>query len=158
MMKNYITARPARIARFRKFATTAGALSLCLTLAACGSPRPRKSGSARRVQTTTTSPTNTVTTLSSEITQSEDPSQPSSQFSEKKSLLTLPLPAATRLIERSSAPDEAGKTISTEKTIVLAAPTLQTLETEEKYGATIGAAQKDESRSLAARFQNMRPV
>jgi hypothetical protein len=138
-----------------------GGLILLASLAfgpGCASSRPRKPGSARRTLVTTVTPTNTVTTISSEITQPEDPSQPSSQFSEKKSRLTLPLPAASRLIERSSAPDESGKTLSTEKTIILSGPSVQTLETEEKYGATLGAAQQDDSRSLAARFQNMRPV
>ena len=134
-------------------------LALLLLLTGCGMlHQPRKVGSARRVQSTSVSPTNTITTISSEITQPEDPAQASSQFSEKKSRLTLPLPAASRLIERSSAPDDSGKTISTEKTIVLSAPTVQTLETEERYGATLGAAQKDDSASLAARFSNMRPV
>ena len=138
--------------------TCASTLALAL-LAGCGTfHHTRKTGSARRVQSIAVSPTNTITTLSSEITQPDDPAQASSQFSEKKSRLTLPLPAASRLIERSSTPDDLGKTISTEKTIVLAAPTIQTLETEERYGATLGAAQKDESASLAARFSNMRPV
>jgi hypothetical protein len=154
-----LTTGPRQQARRAALIRRALAIVTVLVFAAgCGTPRPRKPGSAKRVVTTTASPTNNVITLSSEITQAEDPATPSSQFSEKKSRLTLPLPAATRLIERSSAPDEAGKTISTEKTIVLAAPSVQTLETEEKYGATLGAAQKDESRSLAAGFQNMRPV
>ena len=141
----------------KKWTGTAVIATLLLTTG-CSSSRPRKVGSARRVLTTAVTPTNTITTVSSEITQAEDPAQPSSQFSEKKSRLTLPLPAASRLIERSSTPDASGKTISTEKTILLSAPSVQTIETEEKYGATLGAAQKDQRAALSARFQNLRPV
>jgi hypothetical protein len=99
--------------------------------------------------------------FASELKQPENPAQAAAQNFERTTESTLPLPAGTKVEERTVAHD--GKKpdappVVVEKTIVLTAPTVQTTRTIEKAGTTIGAAQKDTARELGAKLASLKGI
>ncbi len=99
--------------------------------------------------------------FTSELKQPENPAQSAAQNFERTTETTLPLPAGTKVEERTNTRDEKkpeAPPVVTEKTIVLSAPVVQTTRTVEKAGTTIGAAQKDTARELGAKLASLKGV
>src|ERR1043165_1854889 len=111
-------------------------------LCGCAGVRPLKPGAAK-IQSNIG--TNGVHQFVSEIKQPENPAQSAAQNFERTTETALPLASGTRVTESVTAPDSAGRPVVTEKTIVLAQPTIQRTRTTEKAGSVLGAAQKDRS-------------
>jgi hypothetical protein len=128
----------------------------CL-VAGCSSTRPLKPGLAK-IQSTAPS---SGAQFTSELKQPENPAQSAAQNFERTTDTTLPLPAGTRVRERTVTRDEKNPEappVVTEKTIVLSAPAVQTARVVEKAGTTIGAAQKDTARELGARLSSLKGI
>jgi len=99
--------------------------------------------------------------FASELKQPENPAQAAAQNFERTTETTLPLPAGTKVEERTVTRDEKkpeAPPVVTEKTIVLSAPAVQTTRTVEKAGTTIGAAQKDTARELGAKLASLKGI
>src|SRR5580765_3310909 len=94
------------------------AVSLC----GCAGVRPLKPGAAK-IQSNIG--TNGVHQFSAEIKQPENPAQSAAQNFERTTETELPLAPGTKVAETVSAPDSAGRPVVTERTIVLAQPTIQ---------------------------------
>src|SRR4051794_37024272 len=94
----------------------------------------------------------------SEIKQPENPAQSAAQNFERTTQTETPLPVGTRIIERITSPDPAGQPIITEKTILLAQPSVQKTVVTEKAGTLIGAAQKDTARELGAKLASLKGI
>ncbi len=131
-------------------------LFLVFLLVGCGTIRPLKPGSARIVST------QAGVTNSYELTQSENPAHASSQNSERVQRMELPLAAGSvvQTVTPGLPITSHSLTNSTAypASVTLAAPAVMKLETIERTGTVLGAAQKDTSRELTARFAAMRPV
>lgn len=99
--------------------------------------------------------------FASELKQPENPAQAAAQNFERTTESTLPLPAGTKVEERTVTRDEKkpdAPPVVVEKTIVLSAPAVQTTRTVEKAGTTIGAAQKDTARELGAKLASLKGI
>lgn len=99
--------------------------------------------------------------FASELKQPENPAQAAAQNFERTTETTLPLPAGTKVEERTITRDEKKREatpVVMEKTIVLSAPVIQTTRTVEKAGTTIGAAQKDTARELGAKLASLKGI
>jgi hypothetical protein len=132
-------------------------LTAAMLLTGCASTRPLRPGTARIASSAPT----TGAQFASELKQPENPAQSATQNFERTTETTLPLPAGTRVLERSIEHDEKkpeAPPIVTERTIVLSAPAVQTTRTVEKAGTTIGAAQKDTARELGAKFASLKGI
>ena len=130
-------------------------LILCALLvlaAGCSSTRPLRPGTAS---------IKSGAQFVSELKQPENPAQAAAQNFERVTETELPLPAGTKLQEtivtRNEGKPEAPPVV-TEKTIMLAAPTIQKTRTVEKAGTTIGAAQKDTARELGAKLSSLKGI
>ena len=130
-------------------------LTLCAVTAlaaGCSSTRPLRPGTAS---------IKSGAQFVSELKQPENPAQSAAQNFERITETELPLPAGTKLQEtivtRNEGKPEAPPVV-TEKTIVLAAPTIQKTRTVEKAGTTIGAAQKDTARELGAKLSSLKGI
>lgn len=100
---------------------------------------------------------------SQDIEQPENPAQAASQTRKESEKTTLPLPAGSRITFEGRAgsplPAADGALGQTRPTKVeLAAPSTLTTERTTESGQSIGAAQKDESRELAAKLAAVRPA
>src|SRR6266704_2425575 len=102
-----------------------------LALAGCTMVKPLKPGTAK-IQSSVG--TNGVRQFVGEIKQPENPAQSAAQNFERTTETELPLAAGTRVTETVAAPDSAGRQVVSEKTIVLAQPTIQKTRTTEKAG------------------------
>lgn len=131
---------------------------LCAALALAGcATRPLRPGAAKIAST---SPA-TGAQFASELKQPENPAQSAAQNFERTTETALPLPAGTKVAERTVSRDEKkpeAPPVVTEKTIVLSAPSVQTTRTVEKAGTTIGAAQKDTARELGAKLASLKGI
>jgi hypothetical protein len=128
-----------------------------LTLLVGCATRPLRPGTA----TIKSSAPNTGTQFASELKQPENPAQSAAQNFERTMETSLPLPAGTKVEERTITRDEKkpeAPPVVTEKTIVLSAPAVQTTRTVEKAGTTIGAAQKDTARELGAKLASLKGI
>ena len=99
--------------------------------------------------------------FASELKQPENPAQSAVQNFERTTETWLPLPAGTKVEERTVTHDEKkpeAPPVVTEKTIVLSAPVIQTMRTVEKAGTTIGAAQKDTAREIGAKLASLKGI
>jgi hypothetical protein len=99
--------------------------------------------------------------FASELKQPENPAQAAAQNFERTTETALPLPAGTKVEERTVTHDEKkpdAPPVLVEKTIVLSAPAVQTTRTVEKAGTTIGAAQKDTARELGAKLASLKGI
>ncbi len=130
-------------------------LTLCVVTAlaaGCSSTRPLRPGTAS---------IKSGAQFVSELKQPENPAQAAAQNFERVTETELPLPAGTKLQEtivtRNEGKPEAPPVV-TEKTIMLAAPTIQKTRTVEKAGTTIGAAQKDTARELGAKLASLKGI
>ncbi len=126
-------------------------------LVGCTSTRPLRPGTAKIAS----SAPSTGAQFASELKQPENPAQSAAQNFERTTETTLPLPAGTRVQERSVTRDEKkpeAPPVVTEKTIMLSAPAVQTTRTVEKAGTTIGAAQKDTARELGAKLASLKGI
>jgi hypothetical protein len=94
----------------------------------------------------------------SEIKQPENPAQSAAQNFERTTETELPLASGTRVTETVASPDSAGRQVVTEKTIVLAEPTIQRTRTTEKAGSVLGAAQKDTAREIGAKLASLKGI
>lgn len=121
----------------------------------CTAIKPLKPG-AGRIESSVG--TNGVRTLVSEMKQPENPAQSASQNFERSTETELPLATGTKVTERTSAPDQEGRQLVTERTIVLAQPTVQRTRVTERAGTEIGAAQKDKARELGAKLASLKGV
>lgn len=127
-----------------------------VVLAGCAT-RPLRPGTSKMAS----SAPSTGAQFSSELKQPENPAQSAAQNFERTTESTLPLPAGTKVEERTITHDEKkpdAPPVVVEKTIVLAAPTVQTTRTIEKAGTTIGAAQKDTARELGAKLASLKGI
>ena len=135
-------------------------LLVCLSLTfvlGCASTRPLRPGAA----TIKSAAPSTGAQFASELKQPENPAQSAAQNFERTTETSLPLPAGTRVHERSVTRDEKkpeAPPVVTEKTIVLSAPAVQTTRTVEKAGTIIGAAQKDTARELGAKLASLKGI
>ena len=133
---------------------------LCLSLVfvvGCTSTRPLRPGTSKIAS----SAPSTGAQFASELKQPENPAQSAAQNFERTTESTLPLPAGTKVEERTITRDEKkpdAVPVIVEKTIVLTAPTVQTTRTVEKAGTTIGAAQKDTARELGAKLASLKGI
>ena len=130
-------------------------LTLCVVTAlaaGCSSTRPLRPGTAS---------IKSGAQFVSELKQPENPAQAAAQNFERVTETELPLPAGTKvqetIVTRNEGKPEAPPVV-TEKTIVLAAPTIQKTRTVEKAGTTIGAAQKDTARELGAKLASLKGI
>jgi hypothetical protein len=131
--------------------------SALLLLVGCIGPRPLKPGVAK-IQSTAPS---TGAQFASELKQPENPAQSAAQNFERTTESTLPLPAGTKVEERTITRDERkpdAPPAVVEKVITLSKPTIQTTRTIEKAGTTIGAAQKDTARELGAKLASLKGI
>src|SRR6266702_1654786 len=112
-------------------------LGFVLALAGCTGVRPLKPGTAKLQSNVGT---NGVRAFVSEMKQPENPAQSAAQNFERTTETELPLASGTKVTEKVAAPDSAGRSVVTEKTIVLAQPAVQQTRTTEKAGTVIGAA------------------
>lgn len=126
-----------------------------LALAGCTMVKPLKPGTAR-IQSG--GGTNGVGGFVSEIKQPENPAQSATQNFERTTETELPLASGTKVTEKVSAPDSAGRPVVTEKAIVLAQPTVQKTRTTEKAGTVLGAAQKDTAREMGAKLASLKGI
>jgi hypothetical protein len=96
----------------------------------------------------------------SEIVQPENPAQSAAQNYERTTETELPLAPGTKVMELVSAPaaSPGQAPLVTEKTIVLAQPTVQKTRVTEKAGTVIGAAQKDTAREIGAKLASLRGI
>jgi hypothetical protein len=122
-------------------------------LCGCAGVKPLKPGAAR---TRSIISTNGVHEFVSEMKQPENPAQSAAQNFERTTETELPLASGTKVTETVSAPDSAGRPVVTEKTIVLAVPTVQKMRVTEKAGTVIGAAQKDTAREIGAKLASLK--
>ena len=135
-------------------------IALCVSLAfvvGCASTRPLRPGTSKMVS----SAPSTGAQFASELKQPENPAQSAAQNFERTTESTLPLPAGTKVEERTMTRDEKkpdAAPVVVEKTIVLSAPVVQTTRTVEKAGTTIGAAQKDTARELGAKLASLKGI
>ena len=130
-------------------------LCTALSLVAGCAMRPLRPGTA----TIKSASPSTGAQFASELKQPENPAQSAAQNFERTTETTLPLPAGTRVQERSISREQPeAPPIVTEKTIVLSAPAVQTTRTVEKAGTTIGAAQKDTARELGAKLASLKGI
>jgi len=119
--------------------------------------RPLRPGTAKIAS----SAPSTGAEFASELKQPENPAQSAAQTFERTTESTLPLPAGTKVEERTITRDEKkpdAPPVIVEKTIVLTAPAIQTTRTVEKAGTTIGAAQKDTARELGAKLASLKGI
>ncbi len=130
-------------------------LTLCVVTAlaaGCSSTRPLRPGTAS---------IKSGAQFVSELKQPENPAQAAAQNFERVTETELPLPAGTKvqetIVTRNEGKPEAPPVV-TEKTIMLAAPTIQKTRTVEKAGTTIGAAQKDTARELGAKLASLKGI
>ncbi len=136
-------------------------ITIIISAAGCAtSPKPLKPGTARVTRQVESPPTAlragpARTVEMHELTQPENPAQASSQHVERITRSSLPIPAGSTLVVTTNSGSAAAVAPAT---LVLAAPTTQTLEVIERTGTTLGAAHRDDSRNLAARFAGLRPV
>lgn len=131
--------------------------SLLTLVAGCASTQPLRPGTANIAS----SDPATGAQFASELKQPENPAQSAAQNFERTTETSLPLPAGTRVEERSIARDEKkpeAPPVVTERTIVLSAPAVQTTRTVEKAGTTIGAAQKDSAREFGAKLASLKGI
>jgi hypothetical protein len=135
----------------KKLIAFAAAVSLC----GCAGVRPLKPGAAK-IQSNIG--TNGMHQFTAEIKQPENPAQSASQNFERTTETELPLAAGTKVTESVAAPDSAGRPVVTEKTVVLAEPTVQKTRVTEKAGTVLGAAQKDTARELGAKLSSLKGV
>ncbi len=119
-----------------------------LAAAGCTAVKPLKPGTGR-IQSSTG--TNGVRSLVSEMKQPENPAQSASQSFERSTETDLPLAKGTIVTERT--PDN-----KVERTIVLSEPTVQKTKVTERAGTEIGAAQKDKARELGAKLASLKGV
>jgi hypothetical protein len=126
-----------------------------LALAGCTMTKPLKPGKAR-IQSG--GGTNGLGGFVSEIKQPENPAQSATQNFERTTETELPLASGTKVTETVAAPDPAGRPVVTEKTIVLAQPTVQRTKVTEKAGTVLGAAQKDTAREVGAKLASLKGV
>lgn len=135
-------------------------IALCLSLVfvvGCAVTRPLKPGTSKMASSAPA----TGAQFASELKQPENPAQSAAQNFERITETSLPLPAGTRVQERTITRDEKkpeAPPVVTEKTIVLSAPAIQTTRTVEKAGTTIGAAQKDTARELGAKLASLKGI
>ena len=130
--------------------------SVAVLLTGCMT-RPLRPGTAKIAS----SAPSTGAQFSSELKQPENPAQSAAQNFERTTETSLPLPAGTRVQERSVTRDEKkpeAPPVVTQRTIVLSAPAVQTTRTVEKAGTTIGAAQKDTARELGAKLASLKGI
>ena len=128
-----------------------------IVLVGCGTTRPLRPGVAKIASTAPA----TGAQFTSELKQPENPAQAAAQNFERTTETALPLPAGTKVEERTVSRDEEkpeAPPVVTEKTIVLSAPAVQTTRTVEKAGTTIGAAQKDTARELGAKLASLKGI
>lgn len=131
-------------------------VGLWLLATGCSAVKPLKPGTAR-ITLSQAGVTNRY-----ELTQSENPAHASSQNSERVQRMELPLAAGSVVqtvtpglpISASALTNPAAYPAN----VTLAAPAVMKIETIERTGTVLGAAQKDTSRELSARFAAMRPV
>src|SRR2546425_2024831 len=116
-------------------------------LAGCVGVRPLKPGGSS-IQSGVS--TNGLAEFRSELKQPENPAQSATQNFERTTETELPLASGTKVTETVATPDSAGRPVVTEKTIVLAQPTVQKTRVTEKAGTVLGAAQKDTAREIGA--------
>jgi hypothetical protein len=102
--------------------------------------------------------TNGVHEFVSEMKQPENPAQSAAQNFERTTETELPLASGTKVAETVSAPDSGGRPVVTERTIVLAEPTVQKTRVTEKAGTVIGAAQKDTAREIGAKLASLKGI
>jgi len=102
--------------------------------------------------------TNGVPEFVSEMKQPENPAQSATQNYERVTETELPLPAGSRVVEKSSGPDASGHAVNTEKMVVLAEPAIQKTRFVEKAGTVVGAAQKDAARELGAKLASLKGI
>lgn len=132
-------------------------LALVLVSAGCVSTRPLKPGkSAIRSNVST----NGAHEFISEMKQPENPAQSAAQNFERTTETELPLAAGSKVTETVTAPAAtAGQPpVVSEKTVVLAQPTVQKTRTTERAGTVVGAAQKDTARELGAKLASLKGV
>jgi hypothetical protein len=135
-------------------------LLLCSTLAfviGCAAARPLRPGAA----TIKSAAPSTGAQFASELKQPENPAQSAAQNFERTTETALPLPAGTKIEERTITQDERkpdAPPATVERVITLTKPTVQTTRTVEKAGTTIGAAQKDTARELGAKLANLKGI
>src|SRR5215471_6850135 len=101
---------------------------LAAFLSGCSGVKPLKPGVAK-IQSGVT--TNGIHQFVSEIRQPENPAQSAAQNFERTTETELSLAPGTKVIEKVALPDSAGRPVLTEKTIVLAEPTVQKTRTTE---------------------------
>jgi hypothetical protein len=136
------------------------AVLLCLSfvfVVGCTSTRPLRPG----VATIKSAAPSTGAQFASELKQPENPAQSAAQNFERTTESTLPLPAGTKVEERTFTRDERkpeAPPAVVEKVITLSKPTVQTIRTVEKAGTTIGAAQKDTARELGAKLASLKGI
>jgi hypothetical protein len=129
---------------------------MALLLAGCVT-RPLRPGAA----TIKSAAPSTGAHFASELKQPENPAQSAAQNFERTTETSLPLPAGTKVEERTITRDEKkpdAPPAVVEKVITLAKPTVQTTRTVEKAGTTIGAAQKDTARELGAKLASLKGI
>jgi hypothetical protein len=126
-----------------------------LALAGCTGLKPLKPGVSSIHSGVTT---NGAVEFRSEMKQPENPAQAATQNFERTSETELPLPAGTKLVERTPVRDETGQSVNKEKTIVLVEPTVQKTRTTEKAGTVVGAAQKDTAREIGAKLASLKGI
>jgi hypothetical protein len=127
---------------------------VCSLLTGCASPRPLRPGAAFIKSTAPSSGAQ----FSSELKQPENPAQAAAQNFERTTESELPLAAGTKITESITEVDDAkpeAAPIVHEKVIVLCEPSIQRTRTIEKAGTSVGAAQKDTAREMAARLARM---
>jgi hypothetical protein len=135
-------------------------LILCTALAfvvGCASTRPLRPGTSKIAS----SAPSTGAQFASELKQPENPAQSAAQNFERTTETSLPLPAGTKVEERTIAHDEhkpEAPPVVVEKVITITTPTVQTTRTVEKAGTTIGAAQKDTARELGAKLASLKGI
>ena len=127
--------------------------SLCAlaVLTGCNSTKPLKPGVAS-IRTPDAVQT---------VTQSENPSTPSTQQMETTSEKTMVVPAQSIVQTTETAQAPVGSTnppVATTTTIKIAEPMPIVQKTTSKASTVLGAAQKDTARTLAARMAAVRPV
>jgi hypothetical protein len=91
--------------------------------------------------------------------QPENPAQSAAQNYERTTETELPLAKGTKVIESVAAPGADGQPpVVTEKTIVLAEPTVQKTRVTERAGTVLGAAQKDNARDIGPKLASLKGI
>jgi hypothetical protein len=96
--------------------------------------------------------------FTSAIAQPENPAQAASQSVERTTQIELPIPARSSISEISLTQNDRGQSVTNQRVVVLAAPTVQTTRITERAGTMIGAAQKDTARELGAKLASLRGI